>query len=221
MAREPRLAALALCHGLPEAKDLLREKFTPTEWAVYGKRLQTPPTLLSTSMGRVFDAVASLLGLADQSSYEGEAAMRLEAQAGSYLRRTGRLSDEPFGVEALPGESIPVLPVLQEVIGGIRAGRPVDEVAAAFHLRMAHLVVRVARAASVRKIAFSGGVFQNGVLVDLLTQTAGRDHDLYFHRQLSPNDECIAFGQLMVHEIERHVNQKAHVFSNSRENSVH
>jgi hydrogenase maturation protein HypF len=221
MAREPRLAALALCHSLSEAQALLREKFTPTEWAVYGKRLQTPPTLRSTSMGRVFDAVASLLGLADHSSYEGEAAMRLEAQAGSYLRRKAGLPDEPYAAEAPEGESIAVLPIVKKVIQGIRAGKPVDEIAAAFHLQMAQLVVRVAQAALVRKIAFSGGVFQNAVLVDLLTETAGRDYDLYFHRQLSPNDECIALGQLMVHEIERHVNEKAHVFSNSRENPVH
>jgi hydrogenase maturation protein HypF len=147
--------------------------------------------------------------------------MRLEAQAGSYLRRKAGLPDEPYAAEAPEGESIAVLPIVKKVIQGIRAGKPVDEIAAAFHLQMAQLVVRVAQAALVRKIAFSGGVFQNAVLVDLLTETAGRDYDLYFHRQLSPNDECIALGQLMVHEIERHVNEKAHVFSNSRENPVH
>jgi hydrogenase maturation factor HypF (carbamoyltransferase family) len=48
----------------------------------------------------------------------------------------------------------------------------------------------------IKKLAFSGGVFQNALLVDLLHEKLRKTHELYFHQQLSPNDECISFGQL-------------------------
>ena len=53
----------------------------------------------------------------------------------------------------------------------------------------------------IRRLAFSGGVFQNALLTDMIRAQAGDDHELLFHDQLSPNDENIAFGQLALYQL--------------------
>ena len=60
---------------------------------------------------------------------------------------------------------------------------------------------KIAKAKGCKKIAFSGGVFQNGLLVDLTIEHLSKNYDLFFHKELSPNDENISFGQLIYHEI--------------------
>ena len=60
---------------------------------------------------------------------------------------------------------------------------------------------KVAEKSGINKIAFSGGVFQNGILVDLIEHYLSPQYELYFHEQLSPNDENISFGQLICHHI--------------------
>jgi hypothetical protein len=91
----------------------------------------------------------------------------------------------------------------------------------------------IAHQQAVQKIAFSGGVFQNALLLDLLDQHLGTAYQLFFHEQLSPNDENVSFGQLVyVNEGMRLVNEEEfllleqeknkditkdnYVFSNSR-----
>ncbi|MCU0348531.1 MAG: hypothetical protein MUC59_16460, partial [Saprospiraceae bacterium] len=81
MPREPRISALSLCKGMAEAESVLVTKFTPNEWSLYNRLLRNGSTLQTSSMGRFFDGVASLLGLGDVQSFEGEAAMRLEQAA--------------------------------------------------------------------------------------------------------------------------------------------
>jgi hydrogenase maturation protein HypF len=56
----------------------------------------------------------------------------------------------------------------------------------------------------IKHLAFSGGVFQNALLTDLILKRLGNNYKMYFHKQLSPNDECIGFGQLAYHEIQNH-----------------
>lgn len=63
-------------------------------------------------------------------------------------------------------------------------------------MSLAMLVKNVAIRSGFRKISFSGGVFQNAFLVDLVIELLQNKFELYFHKQLSPNDECIGFGQL-------------------------
>ena len=76
----------------------------------------------------------------------------------------------------------------------------VQFIAAKFHYSLVHLVDNVAIAAGTNKIAFSGGVFLNSILVDLLQYHLGNKYQLFFHRNLSPNDENISFGQVVYYD---------------------
>ncbi|HMO40149.1 MAG TPA: carbamoyltransferase HypF [Saprospiraceae bacterium] len=193
MPLEPRLSALSLCRDHPEAEALLHNKFSEREWTLYQKMVAQPPILYSTSVGRLFDGVASLLGLQDVSTYEGEAAMRLEALARSYFRR-GIFPIEPYWHNA--EYCFDTSEWAGRILEDIFAGKETAFIAARFHWSLAKSVQALAERLGFRQIAFSGGVFQNTLLVDLLMHTLADTHQLYFHQQLSPNDECIAFGQL-------------------------
>jgi len=190
MSREPRLSALALCYDLPEAEALLRPHFTENEWVFYKKLLASPTGLHTSSMGRLFDAVAVLLGLQSKSSFEGEAAMRLEA-----LARKAVGKDFPSFKNL--GSLAPKI-IVKNVIADLQAGVDKRQIAFGFHLSLAKYVGEMAARHDVRRLAFSGGVFQNSLLIDLIINELGDKYDLFFHKELSPNDECISFGQLAV-----------------------
>ncbi|RMG32070.1 MAG: carbamoyltransferase HypF [Bacteroidetes bacterium] len=201
MAREPRLSALAACHGLEAALPLLEEKFSPAEWRVYQRLLQRVGALRTSSMGRLFDAVAALLGIMDVQTYEGEAAMRLEALAQTYFRRHGLHAARAYALG--PGQvgTISTPSLLNGVLADLKAGKSREWIAACFHFSLVKAVQHTARKLGITQIAFSGGVFQNAVLTDLLRHHLQAAFSLYFHRQLSPNDENIALGQLAYYRV--------------------
>ena len=82
-------------------------------------------------------------------------------------------------------------------------GNKTEYIAAYFHFLLIKYIEHIATIQSVEKIAFSGGVFQNGLLVDLLKHYLEGNFELYFHKALSPNDENISFGQLAWYEISK------------------
>ena len=83
-----------------------------------------------------------------------------------------------------------------QLISDLKQQVPKENIAYKVHFSLAKLVEEIAINARVKKIAFSGGVMQNALLVDLLTEQLKDTYELFFHQQLSPNDECISFGQL-------------------------
>ncbi|MEM1318884.1 MAG: carbamoyltransferase HypF [Bacteroidota bacterium] len=222
MPREPRISALSACWGHPELSALLKDKFSSTEWRIYTRMLERKNPLQTSSVGRLFDAVASLLGLMDQQSYEGEAAMLLEQLATSYCRSTGLDFTATYLEDTLVGEAIPTDLLLQSLIEDIRQQKPAGWIAAKFHYTLVKIILQKAEQHQVRHIACSGGVFQNGLLLDLLRYHAPPFIQLHFHEQLSPNDENIAFGQLVHWQIAQHRSSFSknktnnHVFSDSR-----
>lgn len=198
MAREPRLSALSAGYCSQDIIKMLQHKFTEAEWAFYMKVLQAPQVLGAHSAGRLFDAAACLLGLSDRNTYEGEAAMYLESLAGQYFKRAGLAS-----VTGYPGVSpeaavIPVQTLLSSMADDLLSGIEAAQVAARFHRSLVDIIAVVAQQEACRGIAFSGGVWQNALLVDLARVVLGNAFSLYFHRQLSPNDENVAFGQLVI-----------------------
>ena len=95
MALEPRIAALCISGNAAPQSDKLKEKFTEAEWNNYQSLINTTK-LFSSSVGRIFDAVASLLDVCDKQTYEGEAAMYLQALAEDYVIENGFIMDDSY-----------------------------------------------------------------------------------------------------------------------------
>ena len=113
---------------------------------------------------------------------------------------------------------------MTNIIMDLQKGKSIDFIAAKFHYSLMNLIKIVANNLKIKNIAFSGGVFQNSLLVDLIIHHLKGDFELYFHKELAPNDENISFGQLVCYQIEKQkeslINNKSsnHVFSDSRQN---
>jgi hydrogenase maturation protein HypF len=192
MPREPRIGALAAGLLLGMEIPAIKEKFTDTEWQLYQPMLAAP-ALQTSSMGRLFDAVASLVLGIDKTSYEGEAAMLLEAAArpdSGLASAPATTSDYKFPLESFQAD------LFRAILRDLENSVSSREIALKFHYSLVNLIRQEAEKLGVMKLAFSGGVFQNSLLVELILKELGTDFDLYFHKQLSPNDENISFGQL-------------------------
>ncbi|MGI9542890.1 MAG: carbamoyltransferase HypF, partial [Cyclobacteriaceae bacterium] len=98
LSQEPRLAALAIGFDHKDVREPLKHKFTSEEWRIYNKQLKSGVELQSSSMGRLFDAVASILGITDINTYEAEAAMNLQTLAGDYVNNYSLQTIKPYDV---------------------------------------------------------------------------------------------------------------------------
>lgn len=193
MAREPRLSYLSF---LPEnEKDSAMHKFSETEWKVYTKMLDSN-ALKTSSVGRMFDAVASLLEIIDVTSYEGEAAMLLENLAREYR------GDEYLDfLENIAYKTIPSKVLIGNILQAKRKGISDAKIAHSFIHTLAMVVLRFAEQGGFKTIACSGGVFQNALLIEKLIELAkNRGIEFKINRILSSNDENISFGQLCYYQ---------------------
>lgn len=198
MSREPRLSALSLLSCFPGSQHLAETRFTDREWKYYRQLLKQPHYLFTSSIGRLLDGIASLLGICQYNTYEGEAAMRMEALAALWPGNACAYYDIPLHAGRLEWQRL-VAGVLKDLQQGIPAGA----IAWKVFYSLAHAIVHLADYFSVNRIAFSGGVFQNALLTDMVIALLSGKKQLYFHRQLSPNDECIGFGQLAWYQLYR------------------
>lgn len=186
MAREPRLSAFAILGPDP----VLESKFSATEWANYQVLWQKKHFVQTSSMGRIFDAVAALLGILDVQTYEGEAALRLEELAWTYWG-----AENPMPSSYIFDAQISPQHLLLQIKTDLQAGLPKNLIAFKFHFSLIQLIQKIATAERVQRIAFSGGVWQNSLLVDLALSQL-HDFQFYFHQKVSPNDEGVALGQV-------------------------
>lgn len=197
MAREPRISALCVCNNNSTVNELLSKKFNLQEWNLYQKML-LQDDLKCSSVGRIFDAVASLLNLCDKQSFEGEAAMLLEEKAYSWFTKNNWKISESYFIKNENIISTSLL--IQQIIQDRQNNQSTEFIAAKFHFSLVNLVRQIAVDFKIKKIAFSGGVFLNSVLVDLINLNLTNDFELYFHKELSPNDENISFGQMVYYD---------------------
>ncbi|NPV09853.1 MAG: carbamoyltransferase HypF [Anaerolineae bacterium] len=150
----------------------------------------------TSSMGRLFDVVAALLGLAREVTYEAQAAIRLETLSG---RATPAAAGTTYPWELRQGE-VNFAPLLEAVLDDLSSGRPPEHIGMAFHRSVARMVVevccRMEEETGVHRVALSGGCFQNRLLTRLCV-TGLRQAGLVplLHRQLPPNDGCVSVGQ--------------------------
>jgi hydrogenase maturation protein HypF len=157
---------------------------------------------VTTSVGRLFDAVAALVGIRSRSTYEGQAAIELEAAATS----VGAADTPCYPMEVSASGGVAVLdprPLIAAVVKDTAAGVSPAVVAAGFHRGLATATAAVAAASAadhgVDTVVLSGGVFQNVRLSTALeTALTRRGLRVLVHRRVPPNDGGISVGQAAV-----------------------
>jgi hydrogenase maturation protein HypF len=146
----------------------------------------------TTSVGRLFDAVACMTGVARQNRFEGQAAILLENEI-------GELRTE----EAYPLPSGDWGPLIQAVMSDTRAGVGVPVIAARFHNALVTWIVEVATEARLKQVVLSGGVFQNRYLTERAAAVLeSRGFVVFTHHRVPPNDGGIALGQVVMARLE-------------------
>ena len=193
---------MALSHAadagvLDEALRLLGDE--PQTEVVLGEIRSGLASPLTSSAGRLFDAVAALGGVCRRSTYEGEPAMLLE-QAAEPGEGRG------YPVEASPADGRLVLdtrPIVEGVVRDLLRGVPVPEVAGRFHRTMAEAIVlvcdRVRGSTGLSRVCLSGGVFQNDLLLtDAAVRLERIGLDVFVPREAPAGDGGIALGQVLV-----------------------
>jgi hydrogenase maturation protein HypF len=203
--KEPRRSAAGL---LREAfgKEFRRARdcaslaaFTPAELKTLTTMLESGLTSPRTSSaGRLFDAIASLLGLRQTVRFEGQAAMQLEALASEVE------SDDLYEFE-LVGPVLDWGPMVASILDDMRAGESAELVARKFHNTLAEMMVRVAETTFTKRegydekrVALTGGCFQNRLLTETaIARLSEAGFRTYWHQRIPPNDGGIALGQIM------------------------
>jgi hydrogenase maturation protein HypF len=197
-AREPWRMALSLLLALPDAEKIARrfaKKFDTKGNQVFEAIAQRRGGITTSSCGRLFDGVAALLGLGDYNSFEGELPMRLQAEA---EKSRPQKKPYPFVIENKDGMYI--LNMLPAIAAMLSDKKCLAEKAYSFHLTLAHgllaMVGELTVASGIRKVALSGGVFQNLLLLKLSRELLlNNGFQVLHHVQVPANDGGIALGQ--------------------------
>src|SRR5262245_46155978 len=199
--REPwRMAAIHLHRALGAAvfdRNLdFAKRLDRRAWATLSRMAErgvnSPET---SSMGRLFDAVASLIGVRDVANYEGQAAIELEMMA-------DESQDDSYEFDFSDGVIKPS-PVICDIVADLVRRVPAPVIAAKFHNAVARLILVVARRIraerGLRRAALSGGVFQNLLLLNrTIRLLEGSDFEVYTHGRVPTNDGGISLGQAVV-----------------------
>jgi len=199
--REPwRLAAIYLQLALGDEGRALDVEFnrrlTPKKWAslrsMVAARVNSPET---SSMGRLFDAIAGLLCLRESVNYEGQAAIELESIA----------ADDVVGFYEflIDGSRISALDVIRGVVRDLLEGVAHSEISGKFHLGVANLILSLAEKIrserGLNRVALSGGVFQNLLLVKHVNALLREARfEVFTHSRVPTNDGGISLGQVAI-----------------------
>ncbi|SFH42862.1 carbamoyltransferase HypF [Modicisalibacter xianhensis] len=201
--REPRRAALGLLYAAYGERSFAMRKLPPLA-AFASEELPILRTMLergvnaplTSSMGRLFDACAALVGLRQRSSFEGQAAMSLEGTA-----RDG-VAARPyaFPLKALPDGDMAELdwqPAIDALLADLHAGVEAAAIADAWHRGLAHAILDVARHVGEQRVVLAGGCFQNVRLTEAaIGALRSSGFEPIWHRQVPPNDGGLALGQV-------------------------
>lgn len=164
----------------------------------------------TSSMGRLFDAAAAILGICGQATYEGEPAIELEAAAWRALGSESTCPTDNMASFSVTESSCPdncdVLnsrPLIEALLEGTRAGVPAGRLALDFHVTIARASARIASEICAREgldtVALSGGVFMNRLLLQLLTrELKSMGLTVLVPHSVPVNDGCIAYGQAAI-----------------------
>ena len=198
--RQPWRSALSYLHdafgedipdGLPLMKAVPVKEFTVVD-AMLRQRFNVVQT---SSCGRLFDAVASIIGLRQRVNFEGQAAIELECLAG------GDENSYPFEI-SLSGE-VDFRSTIQATVRDFLASEPPEAISARFHNTVVEAIVetcrRIRASGGLKQICLSGGVFQNNYLTDRSVQRLiSCGFEVFLHSRVPANDGGIALGQVLI-----------------------
>jgi hydrogenase maturation protein HypF len=161
------------------------------------KGINCPQT---SSVGRLFDAVAAILELRTEVQYEGQAAVELEVLATTC---TDRVTSYPFLLHPGHPVRLDVTPVIDAIVKDIVQGLPTASIAKRFHVTVTEMLAAtcydIRKQTGLNRVALSGGVFQNQLLLEgLMARLATMEFEVYINRRVPPNDGGLSLGQLAV-----------------------
>jgi len=176
-----------------EFSDLLENKFTSAEIGIIlnmlSKKINSP---ITSSAGRLFDAVSSLLGICDKSNYEGQAAMMLE-----FAAETNEKGNYKFEINESGKLIIDWQPIIISIINDLRKDINISNISAKFHNTLANIILEIAKKSGLNKVVLSGGCFQNALLTEITVNLLRKNnYQVYWHQRIPPNDGGISLGQI-------------------------
>ncbi|MCP4575725.1 MAG: carbamoyltransferase HypF [Deltaproteobacteria bacterium] len=154
---------------------------------------------LTSSCGRLFDAVSAIVGIRKEIAYEGQAAIELEM-----CRDPDEEGDYPFDIDTRAGEWImETTPIIRGVVTDLIGGKAPDVISGRFHntlIKMFHEICTIIRTErGIEQVVLSGGVFQNETLLSGLTKVLGADgFEVLSHAQVPANDGGLSLGQAVI-----------------------
>lgn len=179
-----------------------RLHFVPeqTDFALLDKIMETKlNSPLSSGLGRLFDGVAAIMGLRRKVSFEGQAAMELEAKA---QRSDVRL---PYEILHKSDDSsiLNMSPAIRAIVENILYGKSMEEIASFFHATLTAAFTAMSqemrKATGIKRVALSGGCFQNRILLEgTIAELKKKDFEVYCHSQAPANDGGISLGQAVI-----------------------
>jgi hydrogenase maturation protein HypF len=204
--KEPRRSAMGLLYEIfrdnlfNQERDrftALFDSFSSGEILILAKILaQKLNSPLTSSMGRLFDGVAAILGLSYQSSFEGQGAMNLE-----FLARVTENSEfYDFGLEFSENQPIVIdwKPIIMMILADLDRKIPREIIATKFHNSLSQMVIKIARQFSINNLVLTGGCFQNKYLIEKTIKTLQDEGFMvYWPQKIPPNDGGIALGQII------------------------
>ncbi len=203
-AQKPYRMALSYLYSAlgAEGMDLagpLLPDLTEQEKILIIKRIDDAREPTTSSCGRLFDAVAAVLGICSVNKYEGQAASELEARAARYEQGYYGYTLEPDDDMWL----MDVMPMWRELLADLRQNIGVDRIARKFHLTLAEMflaaLVKLREATGLNRVVLSGGVFHNQILLVRMYQSLKEQGFLvYQHRLVPPGDGGISLGQAII-----------------------
>jgi hydrogenase maturation protein HypF len=163
--------------------------------AMIARRIQSVET---SSCGRLFDAVAVLLGLVSEVTFEGQAAMALETVAARGIQQR-----YPFVLAETEPMVLDFRPTIEAIVKGVSLGQPVEVIAARFHNTLGAAVVevccRIRKSDGLNRVCLSGGTFQNLYLLDRTVIELRRcGFGVFLHATVPANDGGISLGQAVI-----------------------
>lgn len=200
--KEPRRVAIGLLYEIFEDEVFEMKHLVPVQ-AFNDRELGILQTMLqrnfntpvTSSMGRLFDAIASIVGLRQQNQFEGQAAMELE------FAIAGFDPDECYSFEILATSSPAIvdwLTMVRGILVDIEFGLSIAQISTKFHNTLVEIVVAVAKSVGEEKIILTGGCFQNKYLTErAIKRLQAENFCPYWHQRVPPNDGGIPLGQIV------------------------